>query len=119
MSEDSHERVRSVDRIRCHEPVTIRYWGIVELSLPTYLISSFAGFIFVAALIVACNEIVQPQTTFGARTRQWLLHDGWPLEFLPWAPTFLICSLILEMLEVAVVLQMFHRRGQHLRNEFG
>jgi hypothetical protein len=119
MNGNSNEPVRDSDRIRFHEPVTIRYYGVAKLSLPTYLIMSLAGYILILLLMVGCNEIMQPQTVFGSRTRQLLARDGWPLVFLPWAPVFLIGTLIIETLEVAVVIHLFRRRFQQLRNEPG
>lgn len=117
MSEDSPEHVRGVDRVRYHEPVTIRLYGFKEISLPTYLMWYLATIILVVALIACCNEIMQPQTKFGAGIRRSIEHEGWVLEAVTWGPACLVAGLVFEFFEGAFVLYAFRRRFQQLRNE--
>jgi len=117
MSEDSQERVRSVDRIRCHEPVTIRLYGVKEISLPTYLMWYLATVILVVALIAGCNEIMQPQTKFGEGIRRSIEHEGWVLEAVAWGPACLVAGLVFELFEGAFVMYAFRRRFQQMRPE--
>lgn len=117
MSEDLHERVRSVDRIRFHEPVTIRLYGVKEISLPTYLMWYLATIILVVALIASCNEIMQPQTRFGEGIRRSIEHDGWVLDAIAWGPACLIAGLVFELFEGVFVMYAFRRRFQLLRKE--
>ena len=119
MSEDSHERVRSADRIRFHEPVTIRLYGVKEISLPTYLMWYLATIILVVALIAGCNEIMQPQTKFGEGIRRSIEHDGWLLDAVAWGPACLVAGLVFELFEGAFVMYAFRRRFQQLHNEQG
>ena len=117
MSEDSQERVRGVDRIRFHEPVTIRLYGVKEISLPTYLMWYLATIILVVALIAGCNEIMQPQTKFGEGIRRSIEHEGWVLDAVAWGPTCLVAGLAFELFEGAFVMYAFRRRFQQLRQE--
>ena len=85
MSDDSNNAVRDTDRIRYHEPVTIRLYGVKEISLPTYLMWYLATIILVVALIAGCNEIMQPQTKFGEGIRRSIEREGWVLDAVEWA----------------------------------
>jgi hypothetical protein len=115
----SNEPVRDSDRFRLHEPVTIRLYGIKEISLPTYLMWYLATFILVFALLAGCNEIMQPQTGPGERFRRLIEREGWALDAVAWTPTFLVAGLVFELFEGAFVMYAFRRRFQQLRNEPG
>ncbi len=117
MGDDSNNAVRGTDRIRCHEPVTIRLYGVKEISLPTYLMWYLATIILVVALIAGCNEIMQPQTKYGEGIRRSIEREGWVLDAVEWAPTFLIAGLVFEVFEGAYVMYAFRRRFQQLRDE--
>lgn len=117
MSSDSEIKVRDADRIRYHEPVTIRLYGIKEISLPTYLMWYLATIILVVVLIAGCNEIMQPQTDLGQRVRRMLEHEGWALDAIAWGPACLVAGLVFEFFEGAYVLYAFRRRFQQLRGE--
>jgi hypothetical protein len=119
MSDDSNNAVREIDRIRYHEPVTIRLYGFKEISLPTYLMWYLATIILVVALIAGCNEIMQPQTKFGEGLRRSIEREGWVLDAVEWAPTCLIAGLIFEVFEGAFVMYAFRRRFQQLHTERG
>ncbi len=117
MSKDLQERVQAVDRIRFHEPVTIRLYGVKEISLPTYLMWYLATIILVVALIAGCNEIMQPQTKFGEGVRRSIEHEGWVLDAVAWGPACLGAGLVFELFEGAFVMHAFRRRFQQLRTE--
>ncbi len=119
MSGDSQERVRSADRLRFHEPVTIRLYGVKEISLPTYLMWYLATIILVVALIAGCNEVMRPQTEFGEGFRRSIEHEGWVLEAIAWAPACLVAGLVFELFEGAFVLYAFRRRYQQRHNDQG
>jgi hypothetical protein len=70
MSESSHDHIRGINRIRHYEPVTIKLYGVKEISLPTYLMWYLATIIVVVALIAGCKEVMQPQTKTGVGIRQ-------------------------------------------------
>jgi hypothetical protein len=117
MSESSHDRIRGIDRIRYAQPVTIRLYGFKEISLPTYLMWYLATIIAVVALMAACNEILQPQSTFGERVRQMIIHESWILEIVFWTPACLVAGLVFELFEGAFVMYAFRRRYRQLRDE--
>lgn len=117
MGDDSNNAVRGTDRIRYYEPVTIRLYGVKEISLPTYLMWYLATIILVVVLIAGCNEIMQPQTKFGEGIRRSIEREGWVLEAVEWAPTFLFAGLVFEVFEGAFVMHAFRRRFQELRDE--
>ncbi|MGZ0168419.1 MAG: hypothetical protein ACKVHE_02585 [Planctomycetales bacterium] len=117
MNGNSNEPVRDSDRIRFHEPVTIRLYGIKEISLPTYLMWYLATIIVVVALIAGCNEIMQPQTGLGERVRRSIEREGWGLDAVAWTPTCLVAGLVFELFEGAFVMYAFRRRFQQLRSE--
>lgn len=117
MSESSHDRIRNIDRVRCAEPVTIRLYGFKEISLPTYLMWYLATIIAVVTLIAACNELMQPQSAFGQRVRQLIVHEGWILKIVSWTPACLVAGLVFELFEGAFVMYAFRRRYRQLREE--
>lgn len=119
MSESSHDRIQGIERVRYAEPVTIRLYGFKEITLPTYLMWYLATIVLVVALIAGCNEIMQPQTKIGEGFRKSIEREGWILDSIAWAPTFLLAGLVFELFEGAFVVYAFRRRYQELRHEFG
>lgn len=117
MSESSHDRIRDIERAHYSEPVTIRLYGFKEITLPTYLMWLLATIIVVIVLIAGCNEIMQPQTKIGESFRRSIEREGWILDSIAWAPTFLIAGLVFELFEATFVMYAFRRRYQELRNE--
>jgi hypothetical protein len=117
MSEDADNRVRDIDLVRFHQPVTIRLYGVKEISLPTYLMWYLATIILVVALIAGCNEIMQPQTKFGTGIRRSIEHEGWVLDAVAWGPACLVAGLVFEFFEGVFVLYAFRRRFQQLHNQ--
>ena len=117
MGDDSNNAVRGTDRIRYYEPVTIRLYGVKEISLPTYLMWYLATIILVVVLIAGCNEIMQPQTKHGEGIRRSIEREGWVLNAVEWAPTCLIAGLVFEVFEGVYVMYAFRRRFQQLRDE--
>lgn len=117
MLDGSHDRIRDIDRVRFHEPVTIKLYGVKEISLPTYLMWYLATIIVVVVLMAGCHEIMRPQTVTGESIRRSLEHEGWLLEGIAWVPTCLVAGLVFELFEGIFVLYAFRRRFRQLRSE--
>jgi uncharacterized membrane protein YjfL (UPF0719 family) len=117
MSESSHDHIRGINRIRHYEPVTIKLYGVKEISLPTYLMWYLATIIVVVALIAGCKEVMQPQTKTGVGIRQSIEREGWLLDAVAWAPTCLVVGLVFEFFEGVFVLYAFRRRIRQLPDE--
>lgn len=117
MREGSHDRIRDIDRVRFHEPVTIKLYGVKEISLPTYLMWYLATIIVVLVLMAGSNEIMHPQTATGETIRRSIEHEAWILDAIAWVPTCLVAGLVFELFEGIFVLCAFRRRFQQLRSE--
>lgn len=118
MSTPADPEFRNADRLRYAEPVTIRLYGIKEITLPTYLLWYLATLLLCAVLIGGANEILTPQTDLGLRARRVLATEPWVLDIVAWVPFCLILGLVFELFEGAFVLFAFRRRFRQLREEY-
>lgn len=98
--------------IQTAEPVTVRLYGIKEVTLPAYVLLLGTTLIVVFGLIAAATEIVVPRTAFGEWAQGMAELDPWILEAAIWAPPLLLLGLAFEVLECAVVMSAFRRNFQ-------
>ena len=92
--------------------MTVRLYGIKEITLPAYVLLLATTLIVVFALIAVATEVVLPRTAFGEWAQQLVVHDAWILEAAIWAPPLLLLGLAFEVLECAVVMSAFRRNFQ-------
>lgn len=115
MRDSSQKQIRDIDRVHFSEPVTIKLYGVKEISLPTYLMWYLATIVVVLILIAGSKEIMQPQTAAGESIRRSIQHEDWLLEAVSWVPSCLIAGLVFELFEGVFVLWAFRRRFRQLR----
>ncbi len=98
--------------VQTAEPVTVRLYGIKEITLPAYVLLLATTLIVVFALIAAATEVVLPRTAFGEWAQPLVARDAWILEAAIWTPPLLLLGLAFEVLECAVVMSAFRRNFQ-------
>lgn len=98
--------------VQTAEPVTVRLYGIKEITLPAYVLLLATTLIVVFGLIAASSEVVAPRTAIGEWAHRILVHDAWILNAAIWAPPLLLLGLAFEVLECVVVISAFRRNFQ-------
>jgi hypothetical protein len=111
-SETELEEQLILAAIQTSEPVTVRLYGIKEITLPAYVLLLATTLIVVFGLIAAAAEVVLPRTASGEWAQRLVAHDAWILEAAIWAPPLLLVGLAFEVLECAVVMAAFRRNFQ-------
>ena len=103
------------------EPVTVRLYGVKEITLPAYLLLLAATVIVVSGLVAVSAEVVSPRTAFGERAQRIALSEPGTLELALWTPPLLLVGLAFEVLECAVVVtafrRKFHERDERVRHQ--
>jgi hypothetical protein len=96
--------------LRMAEPVTIRFCGVTDVTLPTYILYQVMGVVSMLLLIVVAVEIVSPVTSLG----EWIsLHwsdEPILMDIAIWTPPALLTVLLLEVIESTFVLTTFRRK---------
>lgn len=96
--------------LRLAEPVTIRYCGVVDVTLPTYIVIQIMGVVTMLLLILVAVEVVSPVTSPGEWINRHWSDEPILLQLAIWTPPALLTVLMIEVIESAVVLAAFRRK---------
>jgi hypothetical protein len=92
------------------DPVTVRFCGVKDVTLPTYIVYQVAGIVLMLFLIVVAAEIVTPTTMLGDRVSNYFWGEPVLLDIAIWTPPGLLSVLILEVIESTIVYSAFRRK---------
>lgn len=92
------------------DPVTVRFSGVMDVTLPTYIAYQVAGIVLMLFLIVVAVEVVTPTTMLGDRVSNYFWGEPVLWDIAIWTPPGLLSVLILEVIESTIVYSAFRRK---------
>ncbi len=90
-------------------PITVRLYGIKDVTLPGYLLMWAAGVLLGLALIALSCEALRPTTAIGELLAREISREAWLQDVAVWSPPVLLAGIGFELLEGIVVLSAFRR----------
>ena len=93
-------------------PITVRLYGIKDVTLPGYLLMWAAGVLLGLALIALSCEALRPTTAIGELLAKEVSRDEWLQVMAVWSPPVLLFGIGFELLEGVVVLFAFRRAAK-------
>jgi hypothetical protein len=94
-------------------PVTVKWYGVREMTLPSYLIAQATTLVAALALLLVVHWIVEPPNGLFATVRESLLRDApWSLHLVPWLPAAILALAIPDVIEVAIMLERFRVKSK-------
>ena len=94
--------------MQVEKPVTVRCYGVKELTFPAYVLMMASGILLALVLLVLANEILAPRTQLGFEVHQFL--EPWMLKVALWTPPCLLLAIAIEVIEGAIVIQAFRKK---------
>lgn len=90
-------------------PITVRLYGIKDVTLPGYLLMWAAGVLLGLVLIALSCEALRPTTAIGELLAREVSREAWLQAVAAWSPPVLLAGIGFELLEGMVVLFAFRR----------
>ena len=90
-------------------PITVRLYGIKDVTLPGYVLMWAAGVLLGLALIALSCEALRPTTAIGELLAREVSREAWLQAAAVWSPPVLLFGIGFELLEGVVVLFAFRR----------
>jgi hypothetical protein len=90
-------------------PITVRLYGIKDVTLPGYLLMWAAGVLLGLVLIALSCEALRPTTVIGELLAREVSRETWLQAVAAWSPPVLLAGIAFELLEGIVVLFAFRR----------
>ena len=90
-------------------PITVRLYGIKDVTLPGYLLMWAAGVLLGLVLIALSCESLRPTTAIGELLAREVSREAWLQAVAAWSPPVLLAGIAFELLEGIVVLFAFRR----------
>ncbi|MBI1313250.1 hypothetical protein GC176_18315 [bacterium] len=95
-------------------PITVRIYGIKDVTLAGYLLMWAAGVLVGLGLIALSYETQAPTTEFGERLAAEVRREPRLLTVAIWSPPVLLAGIGFELIEGVVVLSAFRRAASGL-----
>jgi hypothetical protein len=97
-------------------PLTVRLYGIKDVTLPGYLLMWAAGVLLGLVLIALSCESLRPTTAIGELLAREVSREAWLQAVAAWSPSVLLAGIGFELLEGVVVLFAFRRAANERLN---
>ena len=97
-------------------PITVRLYGIKDVTLPGYLLMWAAGVLLGLVLIALSCEALRPTTAIGELLAREVSRETWLQTVAAWSPPVLLAGIGFELLEGIVVLFAFRRAATERLN---
>ena len=97
-------------------PITVRLYGIKDVTLPGYLLMWAAGVLLGLVLIALSCEALRPTTAIGELLAREVSREAWLQAVAAWSPPVLLAGIGFELLEGIVVLFAFRRAANERLN---
>lgn len=97
-------------------PITVRLYGIKDVTLPGYLLMWAAGVLLGLVLIALSCEALRPTTAIGELLAREVSRETWLQTVAAWSPPVLPAGIAFELLEGIVVLFAFRRAAAERLN---
>ena len=93
--------------LRRAKPVTVKLYGVKEITLPAYLLLFLSSIVMVILVVAVSRQIVMPTTRIGFELEKLTVGEDWMLTTAIWTPTAMLIGLAFEFIEAVIVLSMF------------
>jgi len=100
-------------------PVTVRLYGVKDVTLPGYLLMWAAGVLLGLVLIALSCEALRPTTAIGELLAREVSREAWLHSVAVWTPPALLAGIGFELIEGAVVLFAFRRAASERLRQRG
>jgi hypothetical protein len=100
--------------------ITVKWYGLREMTLPAYLLGQAATIVAVLALLLVVRWIVEPPNAMFALLHQSLSRDAtWTFRLFEWLPALLLALAVPDVIEVVVMLDRFHAKRRAIEATWG
>ncbi len=96
-------------------PITVRLYGIKDVTLPGYLLMWAAGLLLGFGLIAVSYEVLMPTTSIGHLLSAHARREPWLVTVAVWSPPILLGAIAFELVEGVVVLSAFRREARNVQ----
>ncbi|MHC4879220.1 MAG: hypothetical protein ACYTGL_22425 [Planctomycetota bacterium] len=108
------ERTAAVIAAASSLPVTVRLYGIKDVTLPGYLLMWAAGLLLGCGLIALSYEVLLPTTAIGHLLSTHARREPWLITAAIWSPPVLLGAIAFELVEGVIVLSAFRHATKNV-----
>jgi len=95
--------------------VTVKWYGLREMTLPAYLLGQAATILAALALLLVVRWIVEPpNATFGMLHHALKRDAAWAFRLFDWLPALLLATAIPDVIEIAIMLNRFRSKRREM-----
>lgn len=97
------------------DPLTVRLYGMKDVTLPAYLLMWSGGVLLGMGVIALSFESLRPTTELGELLSRQLQREPWLQVAARWTPQAVLAGIVFELIEGIVVLLAFRRAARQQR----
>jgi hypothetical protein len=90
------------------KPVTVRCYGVKDISFPNYVLMLASGIILAVMLLLVAHELLAPQTGFGFDIHPHI--PPWVLNVALWTPPCVLLAIAVEVVEGVIAFRAFRKK---------